>query len=168
MGGAISESSESMDEETKALNRLTISRQDFEKCNDFLLQLQSQDYGSIVYEALLLSAIVFYSRPFSHNERDQNATADAKIDQAVLIQLTDEDLLLHQKILTLRNKAIAHAEAMYYPTRVLKKNLIRSMPFSIWNEFKNSSDIEEFLALVRKVLRQAIHLTFDKLRNLPS
>lgn len=155
-----------MNGDTKVLNRLTISRHDFEQCQKFLEQLSHQEYGSLAYEALLIAAIVFYARPFSCNERDLNANAASRLDGAVLDQLQNEEQELHEKILTLRNKAVAHAEWAYHPTGVSDNHVIKSMPFSIWKHFQGTSDIAAFSGLVGNVLLRAHHLTADELRKL--
>lgn len=151
----------------KAISRLTISRHDLEQCQNFLQQLEHQRYGSVLYEALLIAAIVFYARPFSSNERNKDANADSRIDEQVLDQLNNEERELHKTILTLRNQAIAHAEWTHYPTGVSKNRIIMSMPFSIWKYFQNDSEIAAFSSLVEKVLLRAHHLTADELKNLP-
>lgn len=151
----------------QVLNRLTISRQDFERSRQFLEQLTSQQYGSVLYEALLLSAIVFYARPFSSNEIDTNANAQSRIDSAVVDQLTDDELKFHKMILELRNKAIAHAEWTYHPTNAMENGVIASRPFSIWSYFQRISDIQYFFDLAGKVLKRANHLTADKVRLVP-
>lgn len=151
----------------KGLNRLTISRHDFEKCLEYLGKLKSQEYGSIIYEALLLTAIVFYARPFSCNEKCKNSKTESRVDLAIIDQLNEEDQQLHGRLLDLRNKAIAHAEWTFYPTGVTESKIIQSMPFSVWNEFRGSMEIEAFSRLVEKVLLRAHHVTGDKLRTLP-
>lgn len=155
-----------MNKDTKVINRLTISRHDLEQCQNFLQQITHQKYGSVTYEALLIAAIVFYARPFSNNERDNNANADSKIKDEVLNQLTSGEHELHAKLLTLRNKAVAHAEWTYHPTGVSENGIIKSMPFSIWNHFQDSSEIAAFSSLVGKVLLRTHHLTTNKLKNL--
>jgi hypothetical protein len=151
----------------KTLNRLTISRHDFEKCRDFLLELSAHEYGSIVYESLLLSAIVFYARPFSGNERGNLSKAESKVVADVLNTLTAAERSLHDQIIQLRNKAVAHAEWQYHPTNVTKGKVIKSMPFSIWKYLKSKADMDQFLSLAKKVLLQANHITAEEMRNRP-
>ena len=156
-----------MTDKTKAIHRLTISRNDLEQCILFLEQLPNHEYGSIAYEALLLSAIICYARPFSCNEKGKNAKANAKIENEVLNKLTKEELELHSKLLILRNKAIAHAEWSYYPTSITEKGTILSKLFSIRAFFSESGDIHSFSELARKILLRAHHLTADKLIERP-
>lgn len=151
----------------RTLNRLTISRHDFEKCQQFLEQRPNHTYGTAAYEALLLCAIVFYARPFSNNEKDSNAEAEPRVDNTVLDQLNSEEQVLHKRLVLLRNKVVAHAEWAYHPTGVTDNAVISSMPFSIWSHFPHTVDVQEFVGLVKKVLLRAHHLTADKLRNMP-
>lgn len=145
------------------LNRLTISRHDFEKCLGCLKELDNHRYGEISYEALLLCAIIFYSRPFSCNEKSKDAKAAARVDSSVIDQLTDGELDLHKRLLGLRNKAIAHAEWTYHPTNVTCDGIISSRSFSVWEYFQSpKSDIQNFHNLVNKVSLRAHNLTADQ------
>lgn len=146
----------------KIQNRMTISCHDFEKCMEFLAALPAQEYGTIIYEALLVAAIIFYSRPFSSNEMEKGAQAENKVDPAVLDSLTAEESSLHTLILKLRNKAVAHAEWKYHPTGVTSTKVIQSMPFSIW-EYFDLTVIKLFLVLVGKVLSRAHNINADML-----
>lgn len=148
-------------------NRLTISRHDFEKCGQFLSALSSEKYGTIQYEALLFSAIIFYSRPFSCNEKGSNALAASRVDNFVLGNLSDNELELHKLILELRNKAIAHAEWNFNPTKVDDNKIMSSMPFSIWKYFQDSADIAQFAALRAKVLDNSHNLAANTLHRMP-
>jgi len=151
----------------KGLNRLTISRHDFDKCLKLLYNLPNQEYGSIVYEALLLSAIIFYARPFSCNEKRNDSKAESRVDLAVIDQLNEDERQLHDRLLELRNKAVAHAEWTFHPTGVTDSKIIQSMPFSIWKDFRGKPEIEAFSRLVEKVLLRTHHVTADKLSALP-
>jgi hypothetical protein len=119
-------------------------------------------YGTPKYESLLLSAIIFYARPFSSNERNQDAKATSHVDCQVLDHLNPEEVTLHEKILNLRNKAVAHAEWDYHPTNLSKDYVITSMPFSIWKYFPGSSDIAAFASLVAKVHRRVHELSGNR------
>ena len=154
-----------MDESRKTINRLTISTHDWEHCLKFLQELSNHAYGSTTYEALLIAAVIFYIRPFSGNERGKDASADSKVDDKVLEGLTDEECKLHETLLTLRMKAIAHSEWTYHPTRVHDNGIIKSMPFAIWKYFRNSADMEAFSILVAKVRLKAQLLIFAKIKE---
>jgi len=148
-----------------AMNRLTISRQDFGKCGEFLDALAAEQYGTVQYEALLLSSIILYSRPFSSNERKETRAAK-RIGDCVLDHLSEEDRELHRRVLQLRNKAIAHAEWTFHPTAVTREGIIQSRPFSIWTHFQTVAEVSRFSALVTKVLQRSHHLSADMLPQL--
>lgn len=145
-----------------SLNRLTISRHDFEQCLRFLDQIPNYEYGSTMYEALLISAIISYSRPFSRNEEKVNIKADSRIEGTVLDGLDDKEHELHTKLLNLRNKAIAHIEWANHPSGITQNGTIMSRPFSIWGSFQGANDILFFSELAKKVLLRAHHLTANK------
>lgn len=149
----LSNSVSPMNKDDKTINRLTITTHDTEDCKRFLQELSHQGYGTTPYEALLIAAIIFYSRPFTGNERDKHAKANSKVAIEELLKLTKEEMKLHKKILELRNKAIAHSEWTYHPTRMNDNGITMSMPFSIWNH--TNRDIEAFLNLADKVWRAA-------------
>lgn len=107
----------------KSLYRLVISKQDFERCARDLNSSQGPKVEESAKSAFLLSAVIHYARPFSPNETHAKARADSRIDPQVLLGLNFRELALHRKIITLRNKAVAHAEWKYNKT-VLRKNRI--------------------------------------------
>ncbi|CAG1066776.1 hypothetical protein BAC1_02409 [uncultured bacterium] len=157
----------------KTINRLTISRRDLEQCQKFLDEIKKTFYGSITYEALLISAIIAYARPFSNNEHNKKPSADSSIDNSVLEKLTSKEIELHNKLIILRNKAIAHSEStydskteqVYHPAAVSGAGFIVSRPFPLWNYFTPSNaEIIDFLNLVQKILKYAEDLTCNQLR----
>ena len=147
----------------KKINRLIISRNDWVKCNGFLSELDNQEYGSLCYEALLLSAILFYSRPFSCNERESASSADPVVDKAVLQGFNEISLNGHKKIIILRNKAIAHMEWVNNPVGV-DGAVVQGREFSIWQHFKKS-DIGLFSSIVSHLLNNSQKLIGDFIYN---
>ncbi len=138
------------------INRLTSASLDLENCIRFLDELDTKIYGTTTYEALLISAIVFYIRPFSENEkRSSTAPSDSRVSEEVLVGLTEEEMKLHEKLKELRNKAIAHAEWGFHPTGISETKIIQAMRFSIWKYFHNTVAISAFRNLTHKV-RNAI------------
>ena len=151
-------------ENEKVFNRLTISRYDFKKCKAFLGKLTSNNFrsGSIEFEALLISAIIAYSRPFSGNESSNNAKAASRVDKAILRELTKDELEFHEKIIKLRNKAIAHIEWENSPTGIDENGTISTMPFSLLNKFGSTEEIIKLQDLVEKVLSETTHVSAEK------
>ncbi|WP_257311305.1 hypothetical protein [Geothrix fuzhouensis] len=125
-------------------------------------------YSSEAYEALLISAIIFYIRPFSGNEKKGSPSpSESRVPNTVLASLDTNELRLHRHLKTLRNKAIAHAEWRYHPTGVTDTLVIQAMPFSIWKCFRGTDDITNFSNLVHKVHREIQNAQANMLHELP-
>ncbi|MGH8546744.1 MAG: hypothetical protein ACREX3_24660, partial [Gammaproteobacteria bacterium] len=58
----------------------SIAIRDFEKTVEFLKEIDKHSHDSLLYEALLMSALICYCRPFSWNERGKNAKATKRIE----------------------------------------------------------------------------------------
>lgn len=144
------------------IKRLKVSRDDWGKCINFLSALSNQKYGDITYEALLISSIIFYTRPFSNNEKHRDVKNYAKVDLCVLDKLSEFQHNLHKKIVSIRNTAIAHIEFSNHPIKI-NSNIIVSRPYSIWSEFQESH-INDFLKLATEVHKQADSLIGNKIR----
>ena len=150
------------------INRLTSASLDLENCLRFLQGMSDQTYGSVAYEALLISAIVFYIRPFSENEKKGSPSpSDSRVPETVLEILDTEESKLHEHLKELRNKAIAHAEWRYHPTGVTDNRVIQAMPFSIWKHFQGKKDVTNFSNLVQKVRHEIQNAQANALRELP-
>ena len=152
-----------LEKSERRTNRLSISARDLEQSIRFMTELSSLDgeIGTIskgtVHEALLLSAIVSYARPFSHNEIEAIAKANAKITEDVLVRLSDEERALHKKIVSLRNRAIAHSEWSLNPTRLSEQGVFIGKEFTIWSKLCDN-EIRQFKKLIEKILNQVQHL----------
>ncbi|TAN43536.1 MAG: hypothetical protein EPN22_09955 [Nitrospirae bacterium] len=157
-----------MSTSNKKINRLTSASMDFDDCIKFLDALQHQSYSSPAYEALLISAIIFYVRPFSENEKKNSINpSDPRVPDSVLSELSPDEHKLHDRLKKLRNKAIAHAEWSHHPTGVTASRIIKAMPFSIWKHFRGQKELQEFISLVRKVRRAVQLAQTAELRKLP-
>jgi hypothetical protein len=98
----------------KKFKRTHLSSLDFEQAERFIKAAQQHPVASAEHDALLLSAIISYARPFSGNERDRNAAAASSLaPELVVLEAGDREL--HDRIIALRNKAVAHAESKYNP-----------------------------------------------------
>jgi len=102
------------------LNRYSIAVQDFEQVVEFLEESENHKINTKIYQALLTCAIIYYYRPFSQNERDKNSQAISQISIEDFKDLTKEDIQLHKHCKRVRNKALAHAEWVNYPTKLHK------------------------------------------------
>jgi hypothetical protein len=136
-------------------NRYSISLADFEKADECVAEARKRPANDIVYEALLFMAIITYYRPFSPNEKTQNnpkAKARLKLDD--LIAPSAQDKEIHVQCETLRNKALAHSEFAYNPTKLnAYTGVISSKPFSLLTQQFDLVGLAELL----KKLEDACH-----------
>src|SRR3989442_294088 len=87
----------------KQFCRARISLNDFEQALEFLTVLESAD-ADVPRRALLTSAVIAYSRPFSNNERSRSARATPRMRGTARSLFTPEQLLLHENVLNLRHE----------------------------------------------------------------
>lgn len=120
-------------------NRYTIALRDFEAAQRFLGAARNHGIDSVEYKALLFAAIISYWRPFSSNEVSKSAAASAKLDIQNFGTLSEDQRELHNNCGRLRNKALAHSEYEYNPTRLNQSGVIISNQFSLLS----SSQINE-------------------------
>lgn len=140
-------------------NRLSISLKDFEKARDFLVEAKKHPYGSLVHEALVFSAIICYYRPFTCNEKDANSAAAAKLKLSDFSSLLPNELAIHETCKVLRNKALAHAEIKYYPTKLNRETgIISSAIFSLVG---NAPNLDELADLISKFIIQCLNKRAD-------
>ena len=84
------------------INRLTSASLDIENCLRFLDELMNHKYGSTLYEALLVSAVIFYARPFSQNEKKGSPhLSEPRVPNSVLSGLSQDESKFHENIVTL-------------------------------------------------------------------
>ncbi|MGH6842014.1 MAG: hypothetical protein ACREDV_07985 [Methylocella sp.] len=115
-------------------NRYTISLSDFEKASECVNEARKRLPNDLVFEALLFMAIITYYRPFSPNEKPpNNPRAKSRLNLEDLIDHpSDREKEIHEECETLRNKALAHSEFAYNPTRLNPSTgVISSKPFSL-------------------------------------
>ena len=103
---------------SKQLHRAVVSARDFRKAASFLAAAHSTTGMRTDWEACVLMAIICYARPFSRNERGK-APADPTLSGVNVGAIVGVDRTLHDRILTLRNKAVAHAESRFYPVKLV-------------------------------------------------
>ncbi len=140
-----------MTDEAK-FNRFSISLKDFEKAHTFLGEANKHEYGSVVHEALVFAAIICYFRPFTRNEKSRSASAVSQLQLSDFGSLMPEELSIHQKCEELRNKALAHSEFKYHPTRLnLDTGMISSTWFSLVGQVP---DLGKLAALIEKHIQQ--------------
>ncbi|MGQ0645312.1 MAG: hypothetical protein ACT4O3_07445 [Elusimicrobiota bacterium] len=145
------------------LNRFSIAVRDFEKAISFLDEAQKNSGNPLTYEAFLISAVIHYTRPFSSNEKSSTSQASSKINISVFNDLTQDELDIHARCIDIRNKAVAHAEWEYYPTRLdAKSGVISSRSYSIILEQFEWGDLQR---LAIKLEHQCHHLRANFARD---
>lgn len=128
--------------------RIHLSAHDFESAGNFIQEARRFKPSDLAYEALLESAVTRYARPFSANERGQ-AKADARLDFDVSTVLADpDDVDLHDHIIRIRNKMVAHAESQFFPSQILNPTAPGGTGYSVvstrWNIIQESLNLDAF------------------------
>lgn len=140
-------------------NRYSIARLDFEKAAEFATEALQHLPNSIIYEALVFSAVVCYYRPFSSNEKDVNAPATSSLNVKEFSSWTQDEENLHARCKELRNQALAHSEWGHNPTGLDKLNgVISSRPFSL---FSAGVDISSLIQLAKRLATVCHHARAD-------
>ena len=108
-----------MVEAERQYNRVTLSERDFRQAEAFLA---AYDTGlpNVQQEALLLAAVVCYARPFTSNEKKADAKAVCRLPVDPESFLSADQMSLHNRLMTLRHKAVAHAEFDLDPVELLE------------------------------------------------
>lgn len=130
-----------MDNLNAEFNRWSISSHDFEDAHEYLKAIDPSIDGTI-QRALLSAAIVAYGRPFKRNDTNPKAHRCISLP-ADLFDATS--LGLHDKIIGLRDRGIAHSDFDLKPTARVQRNdsgvMTWSKPF---NPLSEGISIESF------------------------
>ena len=136
-------------------NRHSITIRDFDKSLEFLREMDNHPSNPLVLESLLICALICYCRPFTSNERTENANASPRIEFDSFSDITADEKCLHSRCMTIRNKALAHSEWSKYSTRRRPEtNVIVSQGYSIFSE---NIDRALLSAMVNKLMTQCHH-----------
>ena len=146
----------------QAFNRFSIAVFDFEKSIAYAEEASRHSPGDLAHEALLLSAIICYCRPFSPNEKNKNSPAASLLKLEEFSPLTAAEAELHKRCKELRNKALAHSEYKFNPTRLHPSGVIISRPFSL---LSHAPEISALVALARKLADECHHKRANHVRN---
>jgi hypothetical protein len=149
-------------------NRLSISGKDFEEAADYL-KAYSDELSETLRRAVLVSAIIAYARPFTTNKGGTERLATSTLMGNPKQILSSEEFILHDKILGLRNEAVAHSDYDRKPTRLVdgigigRGFLTRSKPFDVLSE---KISIATFRAMCKKMRDHCDDTRFDLHREL--
>jgi hypothetical protein len=97
------------------LLRVHISARDFERALASIAEAVRRRRSTIGREAALLCAVVHYARPFSGNEGCTSAAAGCRPRGIDVAKELGTDLALHNRIVKLRSKFVAHSESQFFP-----------------------------------------------------
>lgn len=150
----------------RRFTRTHISRRDFAKSIGFINVAATHELSSPEYEALLLAAIISYARPFSGNEQGKSPPSDSRLAIDVA-QLLGVDLALHERLIEVRNKAVAHSESAYYPVELLPviPDGEGARGFAAasqsWHVLNEHIDLVEFKRVAEALHQKCINNLFD-------
>lgn len=144
-------------------NCLSISVRDFEAAAAFAERAALTSRAELEHQALLLSAIISYYRPFSPNERNKSVKAASSLNISDFNALTADDLALHEACKALRNKALAHSEYEMNPTALDEKSgIVSSRPFDL---LAQAPEPIHLAALARKLANTCDHWRADHIHH---
>ena len=144
------------------LQSLLDSGFDFEKSIAYAEKAARHSPGDLAYEALMFAAIVCYYRPFSPNEKSKNAPAASQLKLEEFSPLSAAESGLHERCKELRNKALAHSEYEFNPTRLHPSGVIASRPFAL---LRHAPAIPALVALARKLANECHNKRANHVRN---
>jgi hypothetical protein len=136
------------DELESQFNRVNISSKDFEEAHMYLVELRA-DLPMVLQRALLTAAVVAYARPFKNSRGSREGSASARLPIDVGTLLGVEEIALHERIIDLRDRGVAHSDFSMKPTRRVARQdaaiMAWSKPFDVLSEL---IDVQAFRDLV--------------------
>jgi hypothetical protein len=150
----------------KTVRRTQISDGDFRCAMEFIDAARRRPIDTIEYEALMHAAIIAYARPFSLNEKSDDALSDPRLNIA-LVAFDGADRTLHHRIIALRNKVVAHAESAQNPVEILamKSDATIADGFSThsqrWDVVNEQIDLDAFHRIADAMCRRCTDQMLD-------
>ncbi len=118
-------------------NRVNMSSKDFEEAHCYLAEFRA-NLPVVLQRALLTAAVVTYARPFKNSREGREGSASAKLPIDIGTLLSVEHIALHERIIDLRDRGIAHSDYSLKPTRRVARQdtaiMAWSKPFDILGE----------------------------------
>jgi hypothetical protein len=142
-----------------------MSANDFENAEKFIAAGRRYAVTTLEHEALLEIAVIRYARPFTGNEIDECAGADARIAVEPAKVLLAADIPLHERIITLRHKVIAHSESAQNPVGLIEPGMVVSRRWHIVNE---KLDLEAFSRIANAMKVHSFNIVADLRRSAPN
>lgn len=139
----------------KEFNRFSIALNDFEKAAGYAKEALKFSESSLAHEALVFAAIVCYYRPFSQNEKDKLSPAACQLQVHEFNLFSAEEHEIHECCKNLRNKALAHSEWTYNPTRLNPNSgVIFIRPFVL---LSHAPALPKFIQLSERLANECHH-----------
>ena len=132
----------------------------------YLKELENE-HSDVIKKSLLISAIIAYSRPFSNNEKHDKATNTIVGNPKKILEPTGYEL--HKKIISYRNKALAHSD--YDMNRVISHTRDDNVTYTTINKFDilfERIDIDKFREIHRAMLNHALSMSVNLDRRISS
>jgi hypothetical protein len=134
-------------------NRVCISEKDFIEASEFLTAYRSR-HSTSVRRAILVAAIVAYSRPFTANNGGASKrTTPTLIGNPKKILADQVDYMLHTRILEVRNQAIAHSDEGRNPVRrVMGQSTGFVMSARLFDVLSENISVRSFRVIVKRMI----------------
>jgi hypothetical protein len=140
--------------------RTHVWRRDFHKASQFINAAKACA-NNVVREALLISALVSYTRPFARSGTRRRASAQL-LEKLAFAEAQDTTKTLHDRLIVLRKKAVAdtdpdEAPVQLEPTRRGQSSRMMFTPRRFhaigWNVLKEDIDLAVFGRLANEMHR---------------
>lgn len=142
-------------------NRANISIKDFEEAENYLKEY-STEHSAVLQRAVKVAAIIAYARPFTINKGGDNSLSTPTLKARPDRILDERELVLHKRVIELRNKGVAHSDYELRPTRIVEKRkhgfLTVSQGFDVLSE---NIPIDQFLSICDKMKRHCVGVLFN-------
>jgi hypothetical protein len=141
-----------LDKLNAQFNRVLMSHYDFNEAQEYLRELQElpSEARVALKRALLTAAVVAYCRPFSGNDNHPKATSHLAVKFGEWFK--PAQIALHEKLLDLRGKAVAHSDYDAKPVARIGSVPIGFAYFSGYRDLlQQDLDIVEWLDMCNRL-----------------
>lgn len=147
-------------------NRVNMSAKDFEEAHSYLAKFDP-DLPMVLQRALLTAAVVAYTRPFKKRRGARDGAASARLPIDIGALLDGPQNALHEEIIDLRDRGVAHSDFSLKPSRRVARQDIAIMawskPFDILGELV---DVKAFRDLAWAMQCHCVNAIFTLGRQL--
>jgi hypothetical protein len=102
------------------LNRTRLSSDDVSEALKYIEKFLENTNDVVLKRALLIAAVVCYALPFTNNQNVPTEQATSQLGVNLKNLFRNEELSLHEKLISLRNEAVAHIEYDRNPVKRLE------------------------------------------------